>query len=305
MIRSDFLLQGLDKSSCKGVEIGPWYNPVAPKREGWQSTVIDFKDGFSLINAALGHSDESIRNLAHQVEDVDIVWKGERLNILLSNHGVHELDFFISSHCLEHVVDIIDHLQGIQAALKPEGRVCLALPDLRYTFDFFRNPSTLADALRINRLKPERHSSETLFDQVLNSVHINNMGCWSPAETFNRAVFPEPIEVAWQYYLDDQQRDFYVDIHAWCFVPASFQLLIVDLARLNLIDLAVTKLASDKEGLTGSEFLVQLEKRPGPTNPMRKMSSDEFNQLRMQLQLSIVSQLSKRALMAGLLTNLH
>ena len=76
MIRSDFLLQGLDKSSCKGVEVGPWYNPVAPKREGWQSTVIDFKDGSSLINAALGHTDEAIRNLAHQVEDVDIVWKG-------------------------------------------------------------------------------------------------------------------------------------------------------------------------------------------------------------------------------------
>jgi hypothetical protein len=304
MIRNDFLLQGLDKSCCKGVEVGPWYSPVAPKREGWQSIVIDFKDGSSLINAALGHTDEAIRNLAHQVEDVDIVWKGEQLNILLSDHGVRELDFFISSHCLEHVVDIIDHLQGIQAALKTHGRVCFALPDLRYTFDFFRNPSTLADALRIHRSKSERHSSETLFDQVLNSVHINNMGCWSPAETFHRAVFTEPIETAWQYYLDDQQRDFYVDIHAWCFVPASFQLLMVDLARLNLIDLVVTKLASDKEGVTGSEFLVQLEKRPTPTNPIRNMSSDEFNQLRMQFQLSIVSQLSKRALMAGLFTNL-
>jgi len=91
MIRNDFLLQGLDKSCCKGVEVGPWYSPVAPKREGWQSIVIDFKDGSSLINAALGHTDEAIRNLAHQVEDVDIVWKGEQLNILLSDHGVREL----------------------------------------------------------------------------------------------------------------------------------------------------------------------------------------------------------------------
>jgi hypothetical protein len=66
----------------------------------------------------------------------------------------------------------------------------------------------------------------------------------------------------------------------------------------------VTKLASDKEGLTSSEFLVQLEKRPGLSNPIREMSSEEFNALRMQLQLAIVSQLSKRALMAGLLTNL-
>jgi hypothetical protein len=192
----------------------------------------------------------------------------------------------------------------MQSALKSEGRVCLALPDLRYTFDFFRNPSTLADALRIYRLKPERHPSETLFDQVLNQVHINNNGCWSPNESFNGAAFPTPIENAWQYYLDDQHRDSYVDIHSWCFVPASFQLLMIDLARLDLIDLVLTKIASDKEGSIGSEFLVQLEKRPGPSNPIRKMSSEEFNGVRMQLQLAIISQLSKRALMAGLLTNM-
>lgn len=94
------------------------------------------------------------------MEDVDIVWNGESLHRLLSDHGVNEIDCFISSHNLEHTVDLIDHLQGIQSALKPEGLVCLTLPDLPYTFDFFYNPSTVADALRTHRLKCSRHPSK-------------------------------------------------------------------------------------------------------------------------------------------------
>lgn len=97
MMRFDELLRNLDKSTMVGVEIGPFYSPVAPKAHGWKTTVIDFQDGEALRAAARNHKVEAIRKRADQIEDVDIVWSGEPLDTLALSRKPGGYDFFIAT----------------------------------------------------------------------------------------------------------------------------------------------------------------------------------------------------------------
>ena len=40
--RLQFLLDGLQKEQFKGIEIGAYYNPLAPKDKNWHTLVIDY-----------------------------------------------------------------------------------------------------------------------------------------------------------------------------------------------------------------------------------------------------------------------
>ena len=77
----------------------------------------------------------------------------------------------------------------------------------------------------------------------------------------------------------------------------------LDLARINFIDLEIKQIYTDKDGLNGSEFLVQMVNHPETSNQIKNLTPLEFSKMRLHLQKSIVSQLSKRALMAQMIIN--
>jgi hypothetical protein len=67
--REDILRTGIAKSD-KILELGPSYNPLTPKAEGWNSFVIDHADRDGLIKK-YGH-DPSVD--VTKIESVDFVW---------------------------------------------------------------------------------------------------------------------------------------------------------------------------------------------------------------------------------------
>jgi hypothetical protein len=291
--RNALITKGIKKEETRGIEIGPWMNPLVPKKEGWNTIVVDYTDAETLK--------ENARQLSHQVaepqieniEEVDIIWEGGSLQSLLSQRGVSNLDYFVSSHNIEHSVDLIDHLKAAEAVIADRGIISMAVPDMRYTFDFFRAPSSVADALRVHRYGLKIHEPESLLDQQLNSIQNNGAIAWTTQTAIQDVSYTGNPITMWDNYKSLQDSITYQDCHRWCFVPASFELLLFDLRWMGLLNLRITSIRSAEDGILGSEFLVQLKKiKKGKDNTV--LAPELIQAKRMQLQFTILKQQADR-----------
>lgn len=298
MDRKTILLDGIDKSRSRGVEIGPFFSPMAPKRDGWKTVVVDFADGAELRRIATGHSSDTIRQMVGNIEDVDVVWQGQPIDKAVAAQFGTDMDYVIGSHTIEHMVDLLGFFKSAATLLRVGGLLALAVPDLRYTFDFFRNPSTIGQVLAVHRRGDTRHAPETFFETVAHSTSVKGAGCWMPGTYMPEIELAATLDHAWQNYQHDLARQHYIDCHAWYFTPASFQLLIHELYHLGQIDLAVKRLTTAADHNTGSEFIVQLEKRDRG-NPAPRA---EVERVRKQLLIRTIAELSERAINLGMMT---
>jgi 2-polyprenyl-3-methyl-5-hydroxy-6-metoxy-1,4-benzoquinol methylase len=146
MDRIEQLRRGLTKS-MKGLEIGPFFNPIVPRAEGWQTTIIDYTDKDGLLHRAADLNQPDVTALSAQIDDVDIVWRGEPLDELCLNRNPDGYDFLVASHVIEHIPDLIRFFQSLAPILKATGVLSLAVPDLRYCFDFYKPWTNTAKVL--------------------------------------------------------------------------------------------------------------------------------------------------------------
>ena len=75
MSREERILHHINKKG-RGIEIGPSYNPIAPKKDGYKVHVIDHMDREQLIEK---YKNEDVK--LDNIEHVDFVWKGETYSI--------------------------------------------------------------------------------------------------------------------------------------------------------------------------------------------------------------------------------
>jgi hypothetical protein len=298
MDRRTIILDGIDKPGTRGVEIGPFFSPIAPKRDGWNTVVIDFRDGDSLRTQARKHPSEAIRAIAGNIEDVDVVWQGRPIHEAVAEKFGGEMDYVIGSHSIEHMVDLLGFFKSAGELLRTGGVLALAVPDLRYTFDFFRNPSTIGQVLAVHRRGDHRHAPETLFETIAHSINVDGVGCWMPGTYTPQVNLAATLDHAWKCYQDDLGREQYIDCHAWYFTPSSFQLLVYELHHIGQIELQVKNLTTAADHTTGSEFIVQLEKRQRGVPAPRA----DVERIRKQLLLQTIAELSERAVNLGMAT---
>ena len=69
MSRADMLLASIDRSA-RIIEIGPSYNPIAPKLDGWNTSTLDHTTRAGLVEKYRGHPGVDV----DRIEDVDFVW---------------------------------------------------------------------------------------------------------------------------------------------------------------------------------------------------------------------------------------
>ena len=115
------ILQSIDRTSS-GLEIAPYYNPVAPKRDGFHVMILDVFDTETLRARAL--DDPLINNKrVSDIEDVvNIVGSATEIRELIERiDRIGTLDFIVSSHNFEHSANPIKFLQGRYDALKLGG----------------------------------------------------------------------------------------------------------------------------------------------------------------------------------------
>lgn len=253
MHRNDKIFAALRRDGF-GLEIGPSYNPVAPKKAGFHVETVDHLDRAGLVEKYGAHGVD-----VSGIEDVDHVWQGQPLSELIGETGRY--DWIIASHVIEHVPDVIGFLEECRKLLKPDGVLSLAIPDKRYCFDHFRPVSTTGDVIQASLEKRTRHPPGWVFDHFSSASKLDDAITWiGGAKGTLKLVhsFPEAKQLYdWSLTPDAP----YIDIHAWRFTPSSFRLIMHDLGELGLLGLAESRFFDT----TGCEFYVSLS--PGAPSP--------------------------------------
>ena len=247
MTRNEKLLLHATKAG-RGVEIGPSYNPVAPKCGGYNVVTIDTVDKPGLVAKYRSQNVD-----VSQIEDVDYVWRGESYASLI--RPPHDFDWIVASHVIEHTPDLIGFLNDCASILAPHGVLCLAIPDKRYCFDILRPVTALGRIIDAFAAKTRMHTPGSITEYMLNAVSRNGEITWGEAAE-GELRFLCPIEQV-TAHLNGALRDgLTVDVHAWCFTPSSFRLLVHDLNALGLVGLHERAFFPT----VGAEFYVTLAK---------------------------------------------
>jgi hypothetical protein len=249
MDRRESLLSGLTKTD-RLVEIGPSFNPLAPKAEGWRVFTIDHDDRRGLVEKYA--SDPSVST--SRIEEVDFVWRGGNLSDAVPAEQYGTFDAFLASHVIEHTTDVVSFLVSAQTLVGERGRIILALPDKRKCFDLFRPFSSTGDAIVAHREKRARHTAKVLFDYVAYAVNKDGGPGWS-IDNVTAPRFTVPFADTIRF-LDRADAPEYVDAHQWVFTPASFELMVLELSALGFVDLRIEDCREANE----TEFYAWLRK---------------------------------------------
>ncbi|NWF48010.1 methyltransferase domain-containing protein [Hydrogenophaga sp. D2P1] len=246
--RKELILRDIDTRGL-GLEIGPSHNPVAPKRDGFQVHVMDHLTREGLVEKYKDHGVQ-----LDNIEEVDFVWSGQSFKELTG--GTCQYDWIIASHVIEHTPDLIAFLNECESILKPGGVLSLAVPDKRYCFDRFRPVTGLGKIIDAHLAKDTIHSPGNVAEYYMNVVAKDGRIAWSGNEPGDYRFLHGLSNASCGIQIVREQRA-YLDIHAWCFVPHSFRLLVQDLHALKFIHLQECTFLPT----VGHEFFMTLSKR--------------------------------------------
>ncbi len=258
--RAGSILKYIDKSKT-GLEIGPSYRPLCPKRGGWKVYTVDHAPKEQLVEkyealfpAGFPGRDTLIAN----IEEVDFIWGEGSLAALVKANGVERVDFIVASHVIEHAPCLISFLMSLEELVVPGGVISMAVPDKRREFDFFKPLSTTYDAIEAYREKRTRHSARSAFLDGFYACECESRGAWEGAADVSRISLARRFDKAEKIFREhtDSPEVPYSDCHAWFFTPSSFELVLLELRALGYISLKPFEISGPFE----CEFHVHLRK---------------------------------------------
>ncbi|WP_424361264.1 methyltransferase domain-containing protein [Methylocystis parvus] len=259
MDRQTELLKHVSKDAL-GVEIGPYFSPLAPKRDGYNCLSLDVFDTEAV--KARARMDPSLSDeKVELIETIDLVGSAVNIDALLREKGVAgDIDYVVSSHNFEHLPNPIAFLQACGRVIRKGGYLSMALPDKRACFDFFRPRTNLSAWIEAYFEGRGRPTLAQIFDQDSSIARCAN------GETSSITFFVgEDIEkisvapalreafAAWAQRREVGDQNYY-DVHCWVFTPSSFRMLLSDLYFLGLSPFAVEEVTDSAL----SEFYVHL-----------------------------------------------
>lgn len=207
-----------------GLEIGPGPYPVLPKSAGYKVEIVDCEPREKLLEKFHGYKSD------HPIEEVDYLWSGQTYADLTGKKNHY--DWIVACHVIEHTPDLIAFLNDCETVLNDNGVLALVVPDKRYCFDHFRPLTGLARVVDSHAGQNRIHSEGTAAEYFMQVVSRGGQNDW---HSFNTGPFAH-IHTAQEAKLAIHAiRDLgqFLDLHAWCFVPSSFRLLMHDLYLLG------------------------------------------------------------------------
>ncbi|MFL9963463.1 methyltransferase domain-containing protein [Paraburkholderia sediminicola] len=229
--RRNRLLRGLDIQSSVGVEIGPLCWPLVRRSDAATIIYVDHTNTAQLRQKYQGDA----HVVADEIVDVDAVWGKNTLHEAIGDRYV---DYVVASHVVEHVPDLLTWLRELAAVLKPTGEVRLAVPDRRFTFDYFRRESHLPEVLTSYIERARVPHPYSVLDYCLNAVDVNTTEAWQKRIDRQSARRHHTSEGAVHLARDAFENGTYHDVHCWVFTPRSFAKLMGELCQLGLLDFA-------------------------------------------------------------------
>jgi SAM-dependent methyltransferase len=206
------LIPFADLSKLAGLELGPLHDPVVSKSEA------------PVLYADHANTEALKEQYAHtpgvpnsDIVDVDVIWGADGAASLPD----HSLDYVIASHVVEHIPNLLGWLGHVHRVLKSGGILGLAVPDRRFTFDFKRRETGIADVVHASLTGASAPLPICVLDHLLNAVHVDLAAAWDTdmdTEKLPLAHDPEYATAAAQRALCSGD---YVDCHCWVFTPKS------------------------------------------------------------------------------------
>ena len=203
------------------LEIGPFTKPVIQGPNVKYFDVLDRK-GLQRRAAEKNYNYEN-------APEIDYVSPVGDLSVINEN-----FDVCVSSHCIEHQPDLIEHFTQVSRILRPGGRFLLIIPDKLYCFDRFIPASTLAEVFDAQGRKV--HTLANLIRHRYLVTHNEATRHWRGDNGHPRG-FTQLQHVRNALTEFERADGGYVDVHAWQFTPATFRNIMSDLKTLGVINL--------------------------------------------------------------------
>ena len=227
-----------------GLEIAPFHNPLAPKRDGWNCLCLDIYDEARLRAMAEASDDPFVRGNLANIEKVDVVAPAGDLHGAIDRLGcLGQFDYICSSHNFEHLPDPIRFLRDCGEVLKPGGYLSMAIPDKRKTLDYGRPLTGLKDLLEAWLTGRKQPSAFQLFEAESTLMRVDG----------EARELTGDLGAAYEKLLARMSGFDYLDAHVSVFTRESFMLLLAELLILRLIPLRPVLVQSE-----GIEFFVHL-----------------------------------------------
>jgi hypothetical protein len=224
-VRRDFVFRTADRAGTI-LEVGPAHNPILPRRDGFRTRNVDYLDRDGLVEKYREFKQYS----PDDIEDVDyVITAGRPMSEVIPDR----FDLVLASHVLEHSISLIDFLNDCTRLLAPGGVLSLVIPDHRYTFDRFRERSSIGRVIDASITRPSVHTVGTLTEFSLFRVTHRGRTSW-PAGHTGKYRFVHDVGAAAEN-AERARGEAYIDVHNWVFSPNHLRLLLHDLASLGLI----------------------------------------------------------------------
>ena len=250
--RNDFVklaieLTGKPYQDLKILEIGPYMSPLITDRDVDTFDVLSHED---LVTR--GKSENGPYYLIPPV-----TWIGTNASPEYINK---KFDLILSSHVVEHQIDLIEHFQNIQNLLEVGGIYAALIPDHRYCFDHFNSPSSIVDVLIAHKNKGANHTLKSFLEDRLTTSHNTTIDYWAgkPGEEKFKNLTLAAIENLFDEYSGLVGKNSYVDVHAWKFTEKTFLEIFMTLNRWGSTRLAVIRSFPVQQG--NNEFWVLFRK---------------------------------------------
>ena len=230
---------------ARGIELGPYFSPLASKRDGYNCLYLDVFDTETIKRRAASDPFLSAEQAA-QVESVDLVGDAMRIDELCRDAGETEpFDYIISANNFEHLHNPIKFLQACGRVLKQGGFLSIVVPDKSGCLDFYRPRTSLTAWIEAFFEERERPTHAQIFEQV-------SMIARGAGDDASAAAFSFIAERNLRAAFDDWARrrlekdETYFDVHCSAFTPNSFRLLLTDAYFLGLSPFIVEEVIDDK-----------------------------------------------------------
>ena len=251
--RTTRLLRYVDVDRACGLEIGPLDKPLVARKAGRRIHYCDYADRDTLRQRSSADPNVNIE----RIPEIDFVTSQLKAEIF----GDLRFDYIIASHVVEHVPDAFGWLGELLRVLNPGGRIVLAVPDRRYTFDYLRPESTTGQMAEASVERRSRPTFAQVYDAFGTAMKVDTAQCWKHGAPARPLVPYYDKDLALRLARHAHDDGGYHDCHCWVFTYESF-LAVMDEARtMGFLPAKVT--ASTAPVYGSNEFHVVLESTGG------------------------------------------
>ena len=234
------------------LEIGPFTNPIL--RGDPSIKYFEILNKEKLVERA-----KTIGLAVKNAVDIDYVHPSGDLSSIPDKKN---FSLVVSSHVLEHQLDMVQHFAHVGELLDDGGYYFLIVPDKRFCFDHAIPESTIADVLDDHfsgRAAATNHELRSVIEHRALTQHNNAGMHWQGKHgPLYSADIVSRIVGSFQEYATAEANGGFVDVHTYQFTPQGLAFMVDILYELGLTDLRVHRLYETLENKI--EFCLVLKK---------------------------------------------